>query len=347
MPAATRAREGRASRRPGAPRRRACRAAHWQSCPAATSCRPRQRLLLPGGSSRHAIPTSSTAARTGRPRPPRRCPQYGRPPGRRRSACRRVPPGDRGHGPGSRCSSPPRTDPTELPGPPTPNRRPVLQTRRAWWRWRSPPAWVGDGTPSRGESPAQSRPSSGRRHGGRPADRLSSRPGSRGASGEVEEGSRGADQARWPASSRASLGGPGQGLSRLGHVAPDRPLPDRALHLQLDEAVQLLEGNGRTIYFRRIKPVVVGTPKVANQWVISWLKDRQRLCPSSVYHYRAEPQDLEDGTQGTLLFAAGRLRLTSGVTLETGTWPFSPPSWAAISTAPRLRPIRPRRITRP
>jgi alpha-amylase/alpha-mannosidase (GH57 family) len=77
------------------------------------------------------------------------------------------------------------------------------------------------------------------------------------------------------------------------------------------------EGNGRTLYFRRIKPVVVDYPKVANQWVISWLRDRQRQCPSSVYHYRAEPQDLEDGTQGTLLFGAGRLRLTSGVTRET------------------------------
>ena len=77
------------------------------------------------------------------------------------------------------------------------------------------------------------------------------------------------------------------------------------------------EGNGRTIYSRRIKPAVVDYPKVANQWVISWCKDRLRQCPSSVYHYRAEPQDLEDGTQGTLFLATGRLRLTSGVTLET------------------------------
>jgi alpha-amylase/alpha-mannosidase (GH57 family) len=77
------------------------------------------------------------------------------------------------------------------------------------------------------------------------------------------------------------------------------------------------EGNGRTIYFRRIKPAVVDYPKVANQWVISWLKDRQRQCPARIYHYRAEPLDLEDRTQGTLLFAAGQLRLTSGVTLAT------------------------------
>ena len=74
------------------------------------------------------------------------------------------------------------------------------------------------------------------------------------------------------------------------------------------------EGNGRTIYQKRIKPVVVDYPKVANQWVISWLKDRERQCPHHIYHYRVEPQDLEDGTQGSLLFAAGRLTLTSGVT---------------------------------
>ncbi|MGA7563280.1 MAG: DUF3536 domain-containing protein [Desulfobaccales bacterium] len=78
------------------------------------------------------------------------------------------------------------------------------------------------------------------------------------------------------------------------------------------------EGNGRTIYFQRIKPVVVDYPKVANQWVISWLQERQRQARQDrVYHYRVEPLDQEDQTQGGLLFAAGRLRLTSGVTLET------------------------------
>ncbi|MGP8049054.1 MAG: DUF3536 domain-containing protein [Desulfobaccales bacterium] len=78
------------------------------------------------------------------------------------------------------------------------------------------------------------------------------------------------------------------------------------------------EGNGRTIYFHRIKPVVVDYAKVANQWVISWLQERPRQSPQTqIYHYRAEPLDREDQTHGTLLFAAGRLRLTSGVTLET------------------------------
>ena len=75
-------------------------------------------------------------------------------------------------------------------------------------------------------------------------------------------------------------------------------------------------GNGLTIYHQRIKPAVVDYPKVANQWVISWLKDRERQCPQAIYHYRAEGLDLEEKTQGSLLFAAGRLHLTSGITRE-------------------------------
>jgi alpha-amylase/alpha-mannosidase (GH57 family) len=77
------------------------------------------------------------------------------------------------------------------------------------------------------------------------------------------------------------------------------------------------EGNGLTIYQKRVKPAVVDYPKVANQWVISWLKDRDRQCPHHIYHYRVEASDLVDKTQGSLLFAAGGLRLTSGITLES------------------------------
>ncbi|MBU4446970.1 MAG: DUF3536 domain-containing protein, partial [Proteobacteria bacterium] len=82
------------------------------------------------------------------------------------------------------------------------------------------------------------------------------------------------------------------------------------------------EGNGLTIYQKRIKPAVVDYPKVANQWVISWLKDRERQCPHHIYHYRAEPMDLEEKTQGSLQFAAGRLHLTSGITRESRTLAF-------------------------
>jgi alpha-amylase/alpha-mannosidase (GH57 family) len=105
---------------------------------------------------------------------------------------------------------------------------------------------------------------------------------------------------------------------QLGQAFTPEPLEEPFLEI-LERAVSNIpeEGNGRSIYNRRIKPVVVDYAKVANQWVISWCKDRQRLCPSSIYHYRAEAQDLEDGTQGTLFLATGRLRLTSGITRES------------------------------
>jgi alpha-amylase/alpha-mannosidase (GH57 family) len=81
-------------------------------------------------------------------------------------------------------------------------------------------------------------------------------------------------------------------------------------------------GNGRTIYNQRVRPAVVDFPKVANQWVISWLKDRERQCPRSVYHFRAEPLEMEERTQGSMLLAVGRLKLTSGIILKTETLAF-------------------------
>jgi len=56
--------------------------------------------------------------------------------------------------------------------------------------------------------------------------------------------------------------------------------------------------------------------------VISWLKDRERQCPHHIYHYRVEPVDLEEKTQGSLQFAAGRLYLTSGITRQRRTLAF-------------------------
>jgi alpha-amylase/alpha-mannosidase (GH57 family) len=82
------------------------------------------------------------------------------------------------------------------------------------------------------------------------------------------------------------------------------------------------KGNGRTIYNHQVKPAVVGYPKVVNQWVISWLKDRERQCPHNVYHYRVEPLEVENRTQGSMLFAAGRLDLTSGITTKKQTLAF-------------------------
>ncbi len=105
---------------------------------------------------------------------------------------------------------------------------------------------------------------------------------------------------------------------QLGQEYTAEPLEEPFLKI-LERGVSNIpeEGNGRRIYQARVKPSVVDYPKVANQWVISMLKDLERQCPHNIYHYRVEPQDLEDRTHGSLLFAAGRLHLTSGVTLES------------------------------
>jgi alpha-amylase/alpha-mannosidase (GH57 family) len=74
------------------------------------------------------------------------------------------------------------------------------------------------------------------------------------------------------------------------------------------------EGNGRQVYERHIKPVVVDLPKIVNHWVISWLKVRERQCPTHVYHFRVEPLESELKSQASIVLTAGRLRLTSGIT---------------------------------
>jgi alpha-amylase/alpha-mannosidase (GH57 family) len=110
---------------------------------------------------------------------------------------------------------------------------------------------------------------------------------------------------------------------QLGQHFTSEPLEPPFLKI-LERGVSNIpkEGNGLTIYQERIRPAVVDYPKVANQWVISWLKDRKRQCPSHIYHYRAEAADLEEKTQGSLQFAAGRLHLTSGITRQTRTLAF-------------------------
>ncbi len=74
------------------------------------------------------------------------------------------------------------------------------------------------------------------------------------------------------------------------------------------------EGNGRRLYERRIRPAVVDFPKIVNHWVISWLKARERQCPTSIYHFRVEPRELEVESHASLALAAGRLTVTSGIT---------------------------------
>ncbi|MBI4642730.1 MAG: DUF3536 domain-containing protein [Deltaproteobacteria bacterium] len=76
-------------------------------------------------------------------------------------------------------------------------------------------------------------------------------------------------------------------------------------------------GTGRDLYVSRIKPLVVDFPKVVNQWAISWLKDRQRLCPTNIYHFKVETLEVGDKEQGSLILGSGTLRLTSGTTLKS------------------------------
>jgi alpha-amylase/alpha-mannosidase (GH57 family) len=110
---------------------------------------------------------------------------------------------------------------------------------------------------------------------------------------------------------------------QLGQHFSQEPLEEPFLQ-RLEQADSNItgEGNGRAIFLRRVKPAVVDFPKVVNQWAISWLKNRERQCPHSIYHFRVRPLEQEFGTQGTLDLASGRLRVTSGITWREETLSF-------------------------
>jgi alpha-amylase/alpha-mannosidase (GH57 family) len=103
---------------------------------------------------------------------------------------------------------------------------------------------------------------------------------------------------------------------QLGQYFSSEPI-EAAFLDRLEEAQSNIaaEGNGRQVYERRIKPVVVDFGKIVNHWVISLLKDRERQCPARVYHFRVECLEQEVKSQASIDLAAGRLRLTSGITL--------------------------------
>jgi hypothetical protein len=110
---------------------------------------------------------------------------------------------------------------------------------------------------------------------------------------------------------------------QLGQRLTREPLEEPFLNI-LENAQSNIaaEGNGRDIFLRRVKPLVGDFPKVVNQWAITWLKNRERLCPHCIYHFRVRPQEHEIRTQGTLELAAGRLDITSGVTWKEETLSF-------------------------
>jgi alpha-amylase/alpha-mannosidase (GH57 family) len=103
---------------------------------------------------------------------------------------------------------------------------------------------------------------------------------------------------------------------QLGQYFSQEPI-ESAFVDRLEEASSNIptEGNGRQIYERRIKPAVVDFGKIVNHWVISWLKNRGRQCPARVYHFRVESLEHDVKSQASIDLAAGRLRLTSGITL--------------------------------
>jgi hypothetical protein len=110
---------------------------------------------------------------------------------------------------------------------------------------------------------------------------------------------------------------------QLGVYFSKEPLEEPFLEILEQAQSNVPEaGNGRDIFLRRIKPAVVDFPKVANQWAISWLKDRERQCPSHVYHFQVKAQEHEVQTQGSLTLASGRLQVTSGVTWREETLSF-------------------------
>jgi len=105
---------------------------------------------------------------------------------------------------------------------------------------------------------------------------------------------------------------------QLGQNFSHEPL-EEPFQERLERAVSNVAaaGTGRDLYLKRIKPVVVDFPKVVNQWAITWLKERERLCPTNIYHFRVDTLEAEDKSQGSLLLGAGRLQITSGTTLKS------------------------------
>ncbi|MHB8069992.1 MAG: DUF3536 domain-containing protein [Desulfobaccales bacterium] len=87
----------------------------------------------------------------------------------------------------------------------------------------------------------------------------------------------------------------------------------------LEQAVSNIAaaGSGRDLYLHKIKPAVVDFPKVVNQWAITWLKERQRQCPTNIYHFQVDTLEVDENSKGSLILGAGRLRLTSGTTLKS------------------------------
>ena len=78
-------------------------------------------------------------------------------------------------------------------------------------------------------------------------------------------------------------------------------------------------GSGRDLYLNQIRPTVITFPKLVNHFSISLLNDPQRQQVFSIYHYHPELLDYEEKSQAGLDLAVGRVKLTSGITLNNQT----------------------------
>ncbi len=76
-------------------------------------------------------------------------------------------------------------------------------------------------------------------------------------------------------------------------------------------------GSGRDLYLKKVKPAVVTYPKLVNHFSITLLNDPERRPAAAIFHYRPELLQYEEKSQGGLELACGRVRLTSGITLES------------------------------
>jgi alpha-amylase/alpha-mannosidase (GH57 family) len=78
-------------------------------------------------------------------------------------------------------------------------------------------------------------------------------------------------------------------------------------------------GSGRDLYLNKIRPAVITFPKLVNHFSISLLNDPQRHKAFTIYHYHPELLDYEEKSQAGLDLAVGRVKLTSGITLNNQT----------------------------
>ena len=97
--------------------------------------------------------------------------------------------------------------------------------------------------------------------------------------------------------------------------------------------------DGRAIYERLVKPAVVGLPEVGAHYAVSSLFERYGQ-QERIYCYTAESEDYESSQAGVARLAAGRVRLTSEITLESDILTFAVVHFGDHNLAAGVRPFQ-------